>query len=597
MKEKSLIPFNRAPAWNQELAQAREELLRVVDKEVSVCKDEFGKTEAIKLLLDMFNKGLIYQDIRQRLKGKSVSCKSFYRWQKVYKKHGLSGLLARYKTGDGFRLSAEIRESIERHIWTDHLCYAQDVYDGLVVKHGKENLPSYSTVRRFVKQYKAENWPILVLEHEGKKGLRDRNMEVALGRADANLTAPNQRWELDTTVADLFTGRKIKDVVLKTKDGKRCKIIGVIDVFSRSVRFYMVERETALAVGQVIRDRVLKWGLPDEIVIDNGKPFKSERVLSFCLNLQVSVHICIPGNPVEKPHIERAFRTLSESLFRRLRGYSGNSVATRPNEIEIEYTKAQAQELMDNWCEFVYSETVHSSTGQRPRERMAWPGFIPKTLDPRELDVLLMIEKERVVRQGHIAFQGGKYFHRLLPEGQKVKVRWNDFDASELLVFMGGQYLCTAEDYSRTGKTPEEIREAKKARNQELRTRLKAHEALIGEPESKDALLLAEIESGRQSKPAELPKKAEVYSFPGLENAEFTRPGQGEAPEDDTAFTPEGTKLIKSREEMYFAIRAKEGRGEVIDAFEEDFLADFLTSNEYRWFGEMIEERRQEAGL
>ena len=40
----------------------------------------------------------------------------------------------------------------------------------------------------------------------------------------------------------------------------------------------------------------------------------------------------------------------------------------KPYEIEIKYTMTEAQKLIDEWVEFVYSETIHSFTGQRPRE-------------------------------------------------------------------------------------------------------------------------------------------------------------------------------------------------------------------------------------
>ncbi|MFC1857396.1 hypothetical protein ACFL9U_05125 [Thermodesulfobacteriota bacterium] len=60
--------------------------------------------------------------------------------------------------------------------------------------------------------------------------------------------------------------------------------------------------------------------------------------------------------------------TLSEKLFRRTSGYSGNRVENKPHEIEIKYTMTEAQKLIDAWLELVYSETIHSSTGQRPRE-------------------------------------------------------------------------------------------------------------------------------------------------------------------------------------------------------------------------------------
>lgn len=277
-------------------------------------------------------------------------------------------------------------------------------------------------------------------------------MLPAIGRADANIVRPNQRWEIDTTIADRFVKQEGGEFV--SKDGKRLKLIGVVDVYSRSARYFFVEKETALAVGLVMRQLIILWGLPEEVVIDNGKPFKNHRILRFLRALGVAVHICLPGNPTEKPHVERCFGTLSGSFFRRFCDYSGNSIKTRPSQIEIKYTAVEAQSQVDQYIDFIYSERIHSSTGQRPRERMAQPDFIPKTVDPRDLDLLLMEEHQRKVSQGHIKFRGGKYFHKKLPEGQRIKFRASDLDAGEIIVFHQGEFLCIAEDYNFKGRSP-----------------------------------------------------------------------------------------------------------------------------------------------
>ena len=507
------------------------------------------------------------------------------------------GLLEGYGNG-GCRIPPVFQEEIKKLVWQNHLCRYQDILDDLrVLFPGARDLPHYSTIRAYAREYKTDNWAALVLKHEGQKGLRDRNMQVALGKADADLTAPNERWEIDTTVADLFTKRKMKDVFLKTQDGKRCKIIAVLDVFSRAVKFYLVEKETGFIVGQTIRDRIITWGLPEELVIDNGRPYKSKRVLSFLRNSGVSVHVCIPGNPVEKPHVERVFRTLTDKLFRRLPGFSGNSVENRPNEIEVKYSMAELQEIMDRWVENVYMETVHRSTGQRPRERMSPSGFVPKTIDERELDILLMEERDRRVCQGHISYLDCKYFHPKLPEGKKVKFRVNDFDASELLVFSGGRYLCTAEDFSRDGKTPAERREAKKEKTKELQTRIKANEALIDKKKTKDANMLALIDHHEKIRPVELPKKAEILSFPELKDVPYTRPEtEGNdfvKPERDPGKV-DGGGLIRNRQERYLDILKRERKGPSIDDFDRQFLEDFENSNEFKLVGNYLQ--RQATG-
>jgi len=589
---KSLIPFDQASDRSREIALGKARLLDLVDEFVKAHKGELKATEAVRRCLKHFNKGLIGQEIREKLRRESVKARTYYSWRKARDENGLSGLTEAYNNG-GLRIAPDIKKQIESLVWEDHLCRYQDIHEDIRVLFPKKDLPSYSAIRRYVKKYKDDNWPALVLKHEGQKGLRDRNMQVVTGRMDEELTEPNQKWELDTTIADLFTGRKIKGAVLITKDGKRCKIIGAEDVFSRSLKYYFVESETGFMVGQVIRDRILAWGLPEEIVIDNGKPYKNNRVLQFLRNIGVAVHICIPGNPVEKPHVERAFRTLSEKLFRRLPGYSGNSVHTRPSEIKIEYTMAEAQGFVDEYIDNVYAETVHGSTGQRPRERMSPPGFTPKTAVERDLDILLMQKYERNVCQGHITFQRSKYFHPKLPEGQTVEIRINDFDASEILVFKDRKFLCVAEDPVRKGRTPTELRELRKERNRELRTRIKAHEALLDKPKPKGQRILDQIEAAKKKKPFELPKKAEVVEFPEVKGIPFSKPGCDRDPAEPGNETSEGPQetLIRNKQEMYLNVMRKKRKGQELEDSEQRFLDEFTGSNEYRMIGSYLDQQ------
>ncbi len=589
---KSFISFTEASKPAQDLALARADFLNLLNEYIATWQPEIGRTRAIYRFLKLFNNGRIGEEIRQRLHLKSVKKRTFYYWRRRFKSKGLSGLLPQYSNG-GCKIPSKVMEAIDRDVWENHLCRYQDVYEDLQVLFNKVDIPHYSTIRRYVKKYKAENWAALVLKHEGPKGLRDRGMAIAVGRKDANLTRPNQRWEIDTTIADLFTHREVADVVLITSDGKRCKIIGVIDVYPRMPKFYLVDKETGLIVSQVLRDRFLVWGLPDLVVIDNGGPYRNSRVLNFLKSANVNCEICIPGHPEQKPFIERVFRTVSEKLLRRLIGYSGNLLLkTRPSEIKIKYTQEKAQEIIDRYFDNVYAETVHRSTGQRPRERMRPSGFVPKTIDERELDILLMEECERKIHQGHITYQGGKYYHPRLPEGQKVRIKINDFDASEILVFIDRKFLCKAEDLTRKGKTPKEILDAKKERNRELRTRIKANEALIDKHKPRDASILTLIEHHEKLKPLELPKKADVIDFPELANIEYTRPETEEQNSKGSENKSEHEQpLIRNKREKYLEVRRRERAGGKLDDADLAFLGEFLISNEYRMIGTVLEDQ------
>ena len=587
-----MTTFNEAPEWNQEFALAKQDVLKCFDDFLSA-HPQLGKVKGRQRFIELFNNGMIHQDLKGRVRDGEISKDKLRNWGNNFKEYGLDGLLYEWNNG-GCRIDPEVREKIEWLVWKNHLCRFMDVFEDLELLVDNNKRPSYSTVRNYVMKYKADNWAALVLHHEGKKGLRDRGMEVALGQADENVVRPNQRWEIDTTIADIFTGRRIQDTLVKTSDGKRCKIIGIIDVFSRSARFYLVEIENGLAVVLVIKDRSLAWGLPEEVVIDNGRPFKNKRVLNGFRSLGIAVNINPPGEPVKKPFIERIFGTLTGKLFRRLPGYSGNSVQNRPNEIEVKYTKGELQDLMDRYITNVYTETVHSSTGQRPRERISPPGFTPKMVTEHDLDVLLMQKLSRTVRRGAIAFNGGKYFHPELPEGRKVTIRVNDFEASELLVFVDRHYLCTAIDYSRQNKTPQEIKEAKKARNNELRTRIKAHKALLkkhdGEPEG----VLALIDYHEERKPAELPKKAKVLEFSEARGAFYTNhkaDNQDSEKIHGVDLGEEEATLIRSKQEMYLDVEGRRRAGKALDDFDKKFLEEFKESSEYEMIGSFLDKQ------
>ena len=582
-------------------AEAKEDYLKLIGQFVHKHEKEFGKSKVLNRAIAAFNEGRIGQrghEIRSRLRRDSVSRACYYEWLGLYEgrrrpgKRGLAALLDDFRNG-GDRIDPKVKTEIESLIWENHQVRFRDIHEHLKLTYSKSIVPSYSAVRRYAKAFQKKNRAELVWKQEGQEGLRDRGLLPAIGKADTNITRPNQRWELDTTVADLMNKRE-SDTEIITKDGKRRKVIGVIDVYSRSCRYFFVEKEDAFAVGQVIRYMILLWGVPETIVIDNGRPFKNYRILRFLRSLEISVHICIPKNPVEKPHIERSFRGLSD-VFRLLTGYTGNSVKNRPKEIHIKYTVEEAQRITDDFVDNIYAERIHGSTGQRPRERMAQPGFVPKKVDPRELDILLMEEHERKVGQGVIKFLGGKYFHASLPTNEKVKFRVNDFDAGELIVFYEGKFLCIAEDFQRRGKTPNEIREAHRAWKTELRTRVKAHDALLNRHRPKDHLIHARIENGKKNKPAELPRKAEILSFPELKNIPFSDPSSSMPEPTHESFSqaePERTpKIFRTRQEFFLDIRRRQFTGEPLDEVERQFLAEFENSDEYQMIAQLLEDK------
>jgi hypothetical protein len=262
---------------------------------------------------------------------------------------------------------------------------------------------------------------------------------------------------------------------------------------------------------------------------------------------------------------------------------------------------AELQEIINRWVDAVYDERVHRGTGQRPRERRNQPGFKPQTIDERELDILLMEEHERTVSRGCISFLGDSYFHKRLPEGEKVKILIDDFDASRLVVYYRREYLCTATNVNRQGLSFLDIRERRKEHNRELRTRIKAHDALLSKYGDTKTGVVAQIQAAEKKKPIELPRKADVVTFPDVRKAV----------DSDTYSKAEPTGLqadlavdihdehpyFKTERQKYMWIRRRLKAGLAVGEDHLLYMDQFRESEWYRAVGEEWEERldRMEA--
>ena len=93
----------------------------------------------------------------------------------------------------------------------------------------------------------------------------------------------------------------------------------------------------------------------------------------------------------------------------------------------------------------------------RPRPRKTTPldclqacyeaGWRPTMINQEDLDIVFLLRAYPTVRTGRITFDHELYEHDKLIglEGQKVELRYDPHDTSELLVFHQGEFLCIAE--------------------------------------------------------------------------------------------------------------------------------------------------------
>ncbi|MCP5119326.1 MAG: transposase family protein, partial [bacterium] len=158
--------------------------------------------------------------------------------------------------------------------------------------------------------------------------------------------------------------------------------------------------ETALDIEAVLKQAVLKRGLPVKLVIDNGPAYRAKTLQGICARLGIHLIYCRPYAPEGKGKLERWHRT-----FR--------------NQFLSELEPSRIRDLSDlnarlwAWLETVYHCAPHSGLeGGSPLER--YQQDLPRirtlgTLAAR-LDELFHHRVKRQVRKdGTVSYQGERF--------------------------------------------------------------------------------------------------------------------------------------------------------------------------------------------
>lgn len=365
-------------------------------------------------------------------------------------------------------------------------------------------MPSYDTLNAYYNEWKRKN-PLLYEFAKNPDSAKNKYL-ASFGKADAKALYKNHYWELDSTPADVICD-----------DGKRYAVLAAIDVFSRRVVFHVAPTSNAYSISQLLRKAILKLGIPENVVIDNGRDYTSIHFESICTNLKINMSVVPPFSGDSKPHVERVFGTMGRELFEEVPGYVGHSVAEKQelqNRKSFEY-KVMAQEKwkreqalkteeekklfrdawkiskenigldltvllspdelqnwIDNWVDRFYEQRVHKGINTKPIQK--WNDDVTKVQtvpDVRMLDLLLGESVSRKVGKKGISFDGCVYAHVKLVEyvGHWIYVMAGS-DLGYVLVYSENmQFICIAEDVSVMGLDRYQVRGAKKRSQQLMR--------------------------------------------------------------------------------------------------------------------------------
>ena len=158
--------------------------------------------------------------------------------------------------------------------------------------------------------------------------------------------------------------------------------------------------ETALDIEYVLKQALLRRGLPKRLVIDNGAAYRAHSLQGICARLSIQLIYCRPYAPEGKGKLERWHRTLRDQFTTEL----------SPHKI---YSLDEINSLLWAWIDQLYHPTPHSSLdGKTPLA--VWQNYLeymtPLGTLAHQLDELFYHRIQRKVRKDGTISYAGKFF-------------------------------------------------------------------------------------------------------------------------------------------------------------------------------------------
>ncbi len=554
--------------------------------EIKTLKAMIGENRgAINTFLTLYNGGKIEHQIGETNIYNIVSSlaeRTIRAWQKEYKNGGISAFLPQEKQSKAIidnnkDLQAWIIEKLQKHPWAP----TNVLYRALLLEKGIQI--GHTTFKSWVRGYKQENKLLLTAINNPDKF--KSKYKAAFGRADMDITRPNQVWEIDSTISD---------VMLK---GGRCTIIGIIDVFTRRASLHVANSSSAQSVADALVKAFLTLGMPENLKTDNGKDYVSSQITMALQTLGIKHQIMPPFSPEKKPFIERFFGTFNRDLLTMQGSYIGNSVAMRKEieskksfsqrfgggkELEIELTKEELQNFCTNWVSEVYHNKKHAGLKQKTPNQMAAKSHILVLAAEQKRSIALLLQKRhiRIVSKQGVHIDGGCYISSSLAPyiGQEISVILNLSEWGMAYAFdKKMNFIGVLEDVERLGFKREEVAKATKQTQIKIQKEMKQEaNALIREANKTNNL----INSLLQNKAKEEAKTKEYLELDlrDTEEAFF---------EED--FKEQGANMVEE-ETRYQKVKRLESK-ENLSAEEEAWLQNYKKTDEYK-----IEQEYEEQG-
>lgn len=421
-----------------------------------------------------------------------VSPRSLRRWLKANEASGMAGLAderskcgnrgARFEPDEQALLASVVRGylSPDRPTQTTITVNVARAFQAANEERAAQGLrplrvPSREAVRRAIRALDPFQTDVARL---GLEAARRRHSPVGQG---LDLTRPLQRVEMDEWRIDLVSVMATTGLLdlLSEEDRERLGLDKSKDRWwltvamcctSRCILGLRLSRQLSAqsaieTLHMAVRDKgawadavgaLSPWdmhGLPELVVMDCGRAFKSHAFHAAMHDLGVRAEHAIAGMPQLRARIERLFGTISINLLPRLSGRTFSNVIDRGDYDSGARAALTVDELvfaLIRWVVDIYHNSPHESLrGQSPAER--WRDLVEKwgvtpPPDMRTRRLVFGTRMERVVGRNGIEVLGVRYHSdelarwALHSRERRVALRWYAEDIGAIEVEIDKQW-------------------------------------------------------------------------------------------------------------------------------------------------------------
>ena len=306
--------------------------------------------------------------------------KTIEAWYYAWRTHGIDGLIPKQRTDRGVsKLPVTVQEAL------------------LAAK--REN------PRRSIRQLKIllENAGTVSRDTLSRSAIHRFLQQHGLSRSTGFSSIPEEHRRFVAEYANsIGYGDVMHGPTLALKTG-RCKVflVSLMDDASRWLAHSaFCTNETALAIEGVLKQAVLKRGLPKKLVVDNGAAYRAATLQGICARLDIRLIYCRPYAPEGKGKLERWHRTFRDQFLSELN-------VSRINDLDDLNARLWA------WIEQVYHRTIHSSLNDKtPLARFQQNLAQIRQLGQKaaQLDAIFYHRVKRKVRKdGSVSYQGNDF--------------------------------------------------------------------------------------------------------------------------------------------------------------------------------------------